>query len=85
MVCVLSGGNIDTSVLGRIIGRALVQEGRLNVFNVVISDRPGALAQLLKHIASVGARLEIISICFRQDISIKQLSHTKKRKHKRKY
>ncbi|MFO0946114.1 MAG: threonine/serine dehydratase [Planctomycetota bacterium] len=37
----LTGGNIDTSVLGAIMARGLVADGRLHQFAAQISDRPG--------------------------------------------
>jgi len=43
---VLSGGNIDVTMLARIIERGLVKDGRLVRLGVVLQDRPGALARL---------------------------------------
>jgi threonine dehydratase len=43
---VLSGGNIDVTMLARIIERGLVKDGRLVRLGVVLPDRPGALARL---------------------------------------
>ncbi|HLF16536.1 MAG TPA: threonine ammonia-lyase [Candidatus Thermoplasmatota archaeon] len=54
---VVSGGNIDMNLVGRIIQRGLVKEGRIAVLETVISDRPGSLAAFLallaEHKASV--------------------------------
>jgi len=55
VVLPLCGGNIDTTVLGRIIERGLVAEGRLCRFDATISDRPGGLAHLTETIAEVEA------------------------------
>ncbi len=56
-VAVVSGGNIDMNLVGRIIQRGLVKEGRIAVVETVISDRPGSLAAFLallgRHKASV--------------------------------
>lgn len=41
VVAILSGGNIDTTVLGRAIERGLAVDGRLIRIEVVVSDRPG--------------------------------------------
>ena len=41
---VLTGGNIDLTILSRLIESALVADGRLVRFTAVISDRPGGLA-----------------------------------------
>jgi threonine dehydratase len=43
---VLSGGNIDVTMLARIIERGLVKDGRVVRLGVVLQDRPGALARL---------------------------------------
>ena len=52
---VVCGGNIDPVVLGRVIEKGLVHDGRLTRFTVTISDRPGGLAELCRVIASCGA------------------------------
>ena len=41
VVNILTGGNIDSTVLGRTIERGLAVDGRLVKFDVVVSDRPG--------------------------------------------
>lgn len=51
VVLPLCGGNIDTNILGRVLERGLVKDGRLCRFATEISDRPGGLAQLAKAIA----------------------------------
>jgi threonine dehydratase len=56
----LSGGNIDLTVLGRIIEHGLVADGRLCRFAVIISDRPGGLAALARLIAEAGASIHDI-------------------------
>ena len=51
-VCALvCGGNIDMNMLSRIIERGLVESGRLTRFEVLVPDRPGALAQMLNEVA----------------------------------
>lgn len=49
--CLLSGGNIDMTLVSRIIRRGLVTEGRIAVITTHISDRPGSLAQFLALLA----------------------------------
>lgn len=49
---VVSGGNIDMTLVSRIIRRGLVKEGRITVLTMTISDRPGSLAALLNLIAA---------------------------------
>lgn len=60
-VLVLSGGNIDLGVLGRVIEHGLVIDGRLCRFTVTISDRPGGLARLAQQIAAAGASVKEIT------------------------
>ena len=56
VVIPLCGGNIDTTVLGRVLERGLVADHRLMKVWVTVSDRPGGLAELCRLFASKGAR-----------------------------
>ena len=58
---VVCGGNIDPVILGRVIEKGLVHDGRLTRFTVTISDRPGGLAELCRVIASSGASVNQVS------------------------
>jgi threonine dehydratase len=60
VVLVLAGGNIDSTMLGRVIEVGLVADGRLARFGVTISDRPGGLARLAELIAAAGASVREI-------------------------
>jgi threonine dehydratase len=60
VVVVLSGGNIDVTMLARIIERGLVKDGRLVRLGVALQDRPGALARLTALIAE--ERVNILQI-----------------------
>ena len=60
VVLVLSGGNIDVTMLARIIERGLVKDGRLVRLGVALQDRPGALARLTSLIAE--ERVNILQI-----------------------
>jgi threonine dehydratase len=60
VVLVLAGGNIDLTMLDRVIEVGLVADGRLSRFTVSISDRPGGLARLAQVIASAGASIKEI-------------------------
>ncbi|HYR01565.1 MAG TPA: threonine ammonia-lyase [Casimicrobiaceae bacterium] len=60
VVLVLAGGNIDSTMLGRVIEVGLVADGRLARFTVTISDRPGGLARLAELIAATGASIREI-------------------------
>ncbi len=54
LVC---GGNIDVTLLSRIIERGLVQDGRLIRLRIHLLDKPGALAELTKLIAAHGVNI----------------------------
>ena len=57
VVILLSGGNIDPLAHSRVIERGLAADGRLYRFNVLLSDRPGALAHLAGVLAAAGANV----------------------------
>lgn len=57
IVLVLSGGNIDISIVDRIIGRGLVADGRITRLMVKVRDRPGELARLTGLVAMAGANV----------------------------
>ena len=57
VVLVLSGGNIDVTMLARIIERGLVKDGRLVRLSVLLPDRPGALARLAALVADQRANV----------------------------
>ena len=57
---VLSGGNIDVTMLSRIIERGLVKDGRLVRLGVLLRDRPGELARVAALIAE--ARANVVHI-----------------------
>jgi threonine dehydratase len=58
VVLVLCGGNIDVTMISRIIERGLAADGRLTRISVAISDRPGSLARLLTVIGQTGASVK---------------------------
>ena len=53
----VSGGNIDVTLLSRIIERGLVQDGRLIRLRIHLLDKPGALAELTRLIADHRANI----------------------------
>jgi threonine dehydratase len=57
VVLVVSGGNVDTPLLDRVIHRGLVRSGRMLQAEVVLEDVPGALARLLGIIARAGGNI----------------------------
>ena len=61
VVLCLCGGNIDVTLISRIIERGLAADGRLCRIVASISDRPGSLAHLLAVIADTGASIKEVS------------------------
>jgi len=60
-VVVLSGGNIDPLLLGKVIRHGMAAAGRYLYLRVCIPDLPGGLAQLLADVSAVGANvLEVV-------------------------
>jgi threonine dehydratase len=53
----VSGGNIDVTLLAKIIERGLVKDGRLMRMRVYLQDRPGALLSLTQILAREGANI----------------------------
>ena len=52
VVLVVSGGNIDFTLIDKIIHKGLVSSGRIGVFEVTVEDVPGSLHSLTGIIAS---------------------------------
>ncbi|MDU2064304.1 MAG: threonine ammonia-lyase [Sporomusaceae bacterium] len=57
IAAIVSGGNIDVTMMSRIINKGMAKSGRKVVFNIIIPDKPGELWQLLKLIAETGANV----------------------------
>ncbi len=60
-VAVLSGGNIDPLLLLRVVRHGLVAAGRYLQLHVRLTDRPGALAELLGVLAASGGNVMHVS------------------------
>ncbi|XP_049816955.1 L-threonine ammonia-lyase isoform X2 [Aethina tumida] len=58
VVLIISGGNIDTTILGRCLERGLAADGRLVKCKVTVSDRPGGISELCKLIGSIGVSIK---------------------------
>ena len=56
-VAVLSGGNIDPLLLGKVIRYGMASAGRYLHLRVCIPDLPGGLAQLLTEVGEAGANI----------------------------
>ena len=60
VVVPLCGGNIDTTVLGRVIERGLAADSRLVNFYAEVSDRPGGIANLTRLLCDMNASIKDI-------------------------
>lgn len=58
--CIVSGGNIDVTILSRVINRGLMKGGRTTEMLIEMADRPGSLLGLCQAICKLGGN--IISI-----------------------
>lgn len=68
---ILSGGNIDVTLVQRILDRGLVSDGRLARLTVTVRDRPGNLARLTRLVGEEGANvLEVMHRRAFADISV---------------
>ncbi len=56
-VCVLSGGNIDVTILSRVIKRGLLMSGRSYQLTVELMDKPGQLKHVSRIIADLGGNV----------------------------
>ena len=57
VVCVVSGGNIDVTILSRVIERGLLTSGRTCNLCIELMDKPGQLQQVSSIIASLGGNV----------------------------
>lgn len=57
VVCVISGGNIDVTILSRVIKRGLLKSGRSYSLAIELPDKPGQLAAVSKIIADNGGNV----------------------------
>lgn len=57
VVCVVSGGNIDVTILSRVIKRGLLMSGRNCQLNIELADKPGQLEQVSSIIARQGGNV----------------------------
>ncbi|HNX99780.1 MAG TPA: threonine ammonia-lyase [Oscillospiraceae bacterium] len=60
-VCLVSGGNIDVSILSRVITKGLTKTGRITEITTKVTDKPGQLTTLLQRVARTGANIISIS------------------------
>lgn len=51
IACIISGGNIDTALLNRVVRKAMFEQKRVAQFNVVVDDSIGSLQELIRIIS----------------------------------
>lgn len=56
-VCLLSGGNIDVTILSRVINRGLLMSGRSCQLTIELMDKPGQLLAVSRIIAEQGGNV----------------------------
>ena len=56
-VCLLSGGNIDVTILSRVIKRGLLMSGRTAQLMIELADKPGQLKNVSRIIADLGGNV----------------------------
>ena len=59
-VCLLSGGNIDVTILSRVITRGLLMSGRSCQLNIELVDKPGQLMKVSRIIAEQGGNVTAV-------------------------
>jgi len=57
VVLIISGGNVDSPLLDRIINQGLVQSGRILRLSIYLEDKPGALSHLLAEVSVLQANV----------------------------
>ena len=60
VVCLVSGGNIDVTILNLVIRRGLVQSGRASLLTIELVDKPGQLVGVSKIIADLGGNVTAV-------------------------
>ena len=61
VVCLVSGGNIDVTILSRVIDRGLLKSGRTLSIQVNLVDKPGQLQGVANCIADAGGNVTYIN------------------------
>lgn len=71
-VCVVSGGNIDVTILNRVITRGLVKSGRNCTLTLDLTDQPGQLSGVCSVLGANGAN--IISVTHERNSHITSIN-----------
>ncbi|MFX0183318.1 MAG: threonine ammonia-lyase [Candidatus Hodarchaeota archaeon] len=62
VVLVVSGGNVDITILSKLITQGLIKSGRYRETRVLVEDKPGELEALLKIISRLEANIIDINV-----------------------
>ncbi len=85
--CLVSGGNIDVTILNRVVQRGLLMSGRQCTLNIELLDKPGQLVAVSQIIARCGANVtgvhhehanagsDVIGCFLRIDMETKDFEH----------
>lgn len=60
VAAVISGGNIDVTMISRIIEKGLLRAGRMTKLRILMQDRPGQLEMASRIIAAEGANVMVV-------------------------
>lgn len=60
VVCLISGGNIDVTILSRVINRGLLMSGRQCTLTIELMDKPGQLVGVSEIIAKCGGNVTAV-------------------------
>lgn len=60
VVCLVSGGNIDVTILSRVINRGLLMSGRQTSLTVELMDKPGQLVKVSTIVAACGGNVTAV-------------------------
>ncbi len=59
-VCIVSGGNIDVTILSRVIDRGLHKSGRIYTLTIELTDKPGQLESVARIVAKCGGNVTAV-------------------------
>ena len=87
VACLVSGGNIDVTILSRVIKRGLLKSGRTCNLNIELVDKPGQLQGVSTILASLGGNVisihheranegsDVVGCCLRIVLETKNYEH----------
>ncbi|HIR53873.1 MAG TPA: threonine ammonia-lyase [Candidatus Onthovicinus excrementipullorum] len=87
VACLVSGGNIDVTILSRVIKRGLLKSGRTCNLNIELIDKPGQLQGVAEILARLGGNVisihheranegaDVVGCCLRIVLETKNYEH----------